>query len=38
MRDRQISIRHIADELATSKTSLYEIGSDYLGVEKVCTR
>ena len=36
--DRQISVRRIADELAISKTSLYEIMSDYLGMKKICTR
>ena len=38
MRDRQISVRRIADELGISKTSFYEIMSDYLGMKKVCTR
>ena len=38
MRDRQISIRPIADELAISKTSLYEIISNYLAMKKICTR
>ena len=37
MRDRQICIRHVADELDISKTLLVEIISDYLGM-KVCTR
>ena len=37
-RDRQISVRHIADELRISKSSLYNIMSDYLGMKKVCTR
>ena len=36
--DRQISVRHIADELDISRTSLYEIMSDYLGMKKICTR
>ena len=34
-RDRQISIWRVADELDTSKTSLYEIMSDYLRMKKV---
>ena len=38
MRDRQISVRLITDELNISTTSLYEIMSDYLGMKKVCTR
>ena len=38
MRDRQISVRRIADELGISKTSFYEIMNDYLGMKKVCTR
>ena len=38
MRDRQISVRHIADELGISKTPLYEVMSDYLSMKKVCTR
>ena len=36
--DRRISVRRVADELTISKTSLYEITSDYLGMEKVFTR
>ena len=38
MHDRQISVRRIDDELDISKTSLYEIISDCLGMKKVCTR
>ena len=38
MRERQISIRRVACELALSKTAVYEIMSDYLGLKKVCTR
>ena len=38
MRDRQISVRRIADELGISQIPLYEIISDYLGVKKACTR
>ena len=38
MHDRQILVRRVADELAISKTLLYEIISDYLGMKKVCTR
>ena len=37
MRDRQISVRRVADQLATTKTSLYDIMSDYLGMKKICT-
>ena len=38
MRNRHTSVRHVADELAISETSLYEIISDYLVMKKVCTR
>ena len=38
MHDRQISVRRVANELAISKISLYEIISDYLRMKKVCTR
>ena len=38
MRDRQISVRRVADEVGISKTSLYEIMSDYLAMKKVCKR
>ena len=34
MRDRQISIRRLAEELAISKTTIHEI----MGMKKVCTR
>ena len=37
-RDRQASIRCVADELDISKTSLYEVISDPLGMKKVCKR
>ena len=37
MRNRQISVQCIADELDISKTSLYGIMSDYMGIKKVCT-
>ena len=38
MRDRQISVRRVADELGITKASLYEVLSDYLGMKKVCTK
>ena len=38
MRDRWISLRHIVVELSISKTLIYQIMSDYLGMKKVCTR
>ena len=38
MYDQQISVQHVADELAVSKSSLYEIMSDYLGMKRLCTR
>ena len=38
MRNRQISVGHVADELDISKTSLYEIIGDHLGMKSVCTR
>ena len=38
MCDRQISARSIANELGISKTSLYKIMNDYLGMKKFCTR
>ena len=36
--DQQISVRHVADKLDISKTSVDEIISDYLGMKKICTR
>ena len=38
IRDRQIPVRRVADELGISKTSLYEIISDYLSMKKFYTR
>ena len=38
VRDRHISVQCAADELSVSKTSLYEIVSDYLGMKKILTR
>ena len=38
MRDRQISIRRLAKELAISKTTIHEIMDNQLGTKKVCTR
>ena len=38
MRDRQISIRHVAEELAKAKTTIHEIMNNQMGMKKVCTR
>ena len=38
MRDRQISIRHVAEELAIPKTTIHEIMNNRMGMKKVCTR
>ena len=38
MRDRQISIRHVAFELAIPKTIIHEIMNNHMGMKKVCTR
>ena len=38
MRDRQISIRRLAKELAIPKTIIHEIMDNQLGIKKVCTR
>ena len=38
MRDRQISTRRVADELAIPKTTVYEIMKNHMGMKKVCTR
>ena len=38
MHDRQISVRCVTDKLPISKTLLYEIMSDYLGIKKACMR
>ena len=38
MPDRQISIRHVAYELAIRKTPIHEIMNNHIGMKKVCTR
>ena len=38
MRDRQISIRRLAEELAIPKTTIHEIMNNHMGMKKVCTR
>ena len=38
MRDRQISIRHVAEELPIPKNTIHEIMNNHMGVKKVCTR
>jgi predicted DNA-binding transcriptional regulator len=38
MRDRQISVRRVADQLDISKTIVHEILNDYLGMKKVYTK
>jgi histone-lysine N-methyltransferase SETMAR len=38
LRDRQISVRRVADELGISKTVVHEILSNHLGMRKVCVR
>jgi hypothetical protein len=37
MRDRQVSVRRVADELGISKNRVHEIISQHCGVSKVCT-
>ena len=37
MRDRQISIRRVADELGIPKTTIHEIMNNHMGTKKVCT-
>ena len=37
MRDRQISIRRLAEELAIPKTTIYEIINSHMGMKKICT-
>ena len=37
MRDRQISIRRVAEELAIPKTTIHEIMNNHMGMKKVCT-
>jgi CBS domain-containing protein len=38
MRDRQISVRRVADELGIPKTIVHEIMTNHLGMRKVCVR
>ena len=38
MRDRQISVRRVAYELAIPKTTLYEIMDNQLGMKEICTQ
>ena len=38
MRDRQISIRRLAEELAIPKTTIHEIMNNHMGMKKVCTQ
>ena len=38
MRDRQISVRRVAYELAISKTTTHEIMNSHMGMKKVCTQ
>ena len=38
IRDRQISVRHVAYELGLPTTTVYEIMSNHLGMKKVSTR
>ena len=37
MRDRQICIRRLAEELGIPKTTIYEIINNHMGMKKVCT-
>ena len=37
MRDRQISIRRLTEELAIPKTIIHEIMNNHMGMKKVCT-
>ena len=38
MRNRQVSIRRLAEELLIPKTIIHEIMDNQLGMKKVCTR
>ena len=38
MRDREISIRRLAEELAIPKTTIHEIMNNHMGMKKVCTQ
>ena len=37
MRDPQISVRRLAEELAIPKTTIHEIMDNHMGMKKVCT-
>ena len=37
MRDRQTSIRRVAEELAIPKITIHEIMNNHMGMKKVCT-
>ena len=38
MRDRQISVRRLAEEWAIPKTTIHEIMNNHMSMKKVCTR
>ena len=38
VRDRQISIRRLAEELGIPKIIIHEIMNNHMGMKKVCTR
>ena len=38
MRNRQVSVRRLAEELAIPKTIIHEIMNNHMGMKKVCTR
>ena len=38
MRNRQISIRRLVEELGIPKTIIHEIMNNHMGMKKVCTR
>ena len=38
MRDRQISIRRLVEELVIPKNAIHEIVNNHMGMKKVCTR
>ena len=38
MRDQQISIRRLAEELTIPKTTIYEIMNNHMGMKNACTR
>ena len=38
LRDRQVSVRRLAEELAIPKTTIQKIMDSQLGMKKVCTR